>query len=972
MSTSNPAVVRALRAWDGLRNLVSGVGTAKDKATAWRYVFERLDEQQIHAMYTSDWLARKIVDIVPEDMTREWRIWQSERAEDYYKAERQLRIRTRIQEALTLARLDGGAALLIGDGASDPTKPLDVERIKAGGIKYLHVFSRLELSGQNQILQLANPDYLLNEHYQITTQQEKAAALNNALAHRSRFVFFKGAKVPRSLTIQTEPEWGLSIFQSIAVAIRDAGAVAANAASLTNEAKMDILKIPDLDNHLSDEEGTKRMVERLTLANSMKSSINTLIIGNDEEWDRKEVNLTAFPDLMRAHLQIASGAADIPVTRLLGQSPAGLNATGDADIRNYYDMIRSKQKGFEEDLEPLDRALRRHVTGAEPEDDLYEWIPLWQMSEAEEATIAKQKADTVNVYLSTNLFAPEELRPAVADMLIEDAFMPTLDQHLLGEEEFNTLLEEKQAAQEEEMRVQAEAQATARGGASGGAPGLRVVGGTDGRTRDAAPRTLYVRRDVKNAAQIVRWAKEQGISNGYPASELHVTIMYSKEPVDWFDVGTSWSEEIKIVGGPRQLERLGVMQDAVVLLIPLVSDLKWRHEEIKEKGAVWDWPKYEPHITIAQDSENKIDLDTIEPYQGEIILGPEIFEEIDEDWEARVAKTDAVPVKSKGQRASPFASDDSWLDAGFGEFEESKHPRGSAGKFTNKSGGKDPLVERWGKTAERSQSKTPATDLLDRALVTEGQPSVKEFIDALSPKELTALHTAAAKEKTAVPTTAHVKQGGFIQSDGTYTPERQQLHNKILQKVFTPDAVAKALPVSGQQPTATFLGGRGGSGKSWLFSADGPVDKTRSIYLNPDDFKEALPEYEGWNAGQLHEESKDLTLQAHKIAQQLGVNVIVDATMSSPQRTGQMLDHYTEAGYEVSGHYMFASPSTAARRAIARMIRTGRYVPPQYTLTSLSNERAFDALIPEFKEWSVYSNNVDGETPQQIAKGQRA
>lgn len=125
----NPATVVALRMYDGLRNLVSGLGTDKDKARHYTHTFEPLNPQQIHNMYASDWLSRKIIDIVPEDMCREWRTWQSKRAEDYYRAERQLRVRSRVEEALTAARLDGGAAILMGDGAKDPMKPLNVERI---------------------------------------------------------------------------------------------------------------------------------------------------------------------------------------------------------------------------------------------------------------------------------------------------------------------------------------------------------------------------------------------------------------------------------------------------------------------------------------------------------------------------------------------------------------------------------------------------------------------------------------------------------------------------------------------------------------------------------------------------------------------------------------------------------------------------------------------------------------------------
>ena len=41
-------------------------------------------------------------------------------------------------------------------------------------------------------------------------------------------------------------------------------------------------------------------------------------------------------------------------------------------------------------------------------------------------------------------------------------------------------------------------------------------------------------------------------------------------------------------------------------------------------GAVWEYDDYNPHITITY-GEAPAD---VEPYQGPIVLGPEVFEEI--------------------------------------------------------------------------------------------------------------------------------------------------------------------------------------------------------------------------------------------------------------------------------------------------------------------------------------------------------
>src|SRR5690606_28146793 len=58
---------------------------------------------------------------------------------------------------------------------------------------------------------------------------------------------------------------------------------------------------------------------------------------------------------------------------------------------------------------------------------------------------------------------------------------------------------------------------------------------------DATPRPLYVHRKVKNAAEIIAWAKSQGFATTLPAEDMHVTIAFSRAPVDWMKVGEAWT-----------------------------------------------------------------------------------------------------------------------------------------------------------------------------------------------------------------------------------------------------------------------------------------------------------------------------------------------------------------------------------------------------------------------------------------------
>jgi hypothetical protein len=153
--------------------------------------------------------------------------------------------------------------------------------------------------------------------------------------------------------------------------------------------------------------------------------------------------------------------------------------------------------------------------------------------------------------------------------------------------------------------------------------------------RDVAP--LYVYRKLVNARALLAWAKAQGIPNLVPAKELHVTCLYSKRPVDWFDLAGGWSWEggVKVAaGGPRKVELLGDENSALVLRFAS-SELEWQHREKIEKGASHDYPEYLPHVTLSYDASG-FDLDSVEPYNGELIFGPEIFEDIDPEFGALV------------------------------------------------------------------------------------------------------------------------------------------------------------------------------------------------------------------------------------------------------------------------------------------------------------------------------------------------
>lgn len=151
-------------------------------------------------------------------------------------------------------------------------------------------------------------------------------------------------------------------------------------------------------------------------------------------------------------------------------------------------------------------------------------------------------------------------------------------------------------------------------------------------TEKAVLKTLYVCRLVANAAAIISWAKAQGFDTTLTAEDMHVTLCYSRAAVDWMKAGEAYAQDDKgqmtiKPGGPRAVEPLG--DKGAVVLMFASSELVWRHMTLKEMGASWDYEGFQPHITLTYRAPEGLDVSKVEPYRGEIVLGPELFEEVD-------------------------------------------------------------------------------------------------------------------------------------------------------------------------------------------------------------------------------------------------------------------------------------------------------------------------------------------------------
>lgn len=163
--------------------------------------------------------------------------------------------------------------------------------------------------------------------------------------------------------------------------------------------------------------------------------------------------------------------------------------------------------------------------------------------------------------------------------------------------------------------------------------------------------TLYVNRPLLNADHLLHWAINQGFKSTLEPHDLHVTVAFSKKPVEWHHITPS-DDHLHIEGGHRAISPLGD-KGAVVLHFdhPKLHE-RWQH--FIDNGATWDHDGYRPHVTLTYDGGG-LPLDRVMPYDGPLIFGPEEFEPLDQNWDQKIQEVPLV-IEKRGVSTRKLSS----------------------------------------------------------------------------------------------------------------------------------------------------------------------------------------------------------------------------------------------------------------------------------------------------------------------------
>ena len=396
---------------DGWSNLITGLGTSRDKTqyTTFDGDVEVLSDSTLKALLIGDGFAKFISHRAAEDMTKEWLTVKDDDENKILNKLTSLKARKTFTNALRWMRHFGGSIIVMGiNDGRDIKEPVNTANIKS--VDYIRVYDRTSVSITDINFNQDPNDVHYGEPEFYTISPRYGGTYE---VHWTRCLVFKGIELPASVDISQYWYWGMSILQPIWTQIKDIAAGERNISKLLYEFVIGKYKIKGLAKMMAEgkEDDIKKMMDIIDLGKSMLQAY--LLDADGDDYTRDSANVSGLSDVLDRFMQFLAGVSGYPVTLLFGRSAAGMNATGEGDMDNYYNNIKSTQTT---DFIPQIQTLVNYINMSKEFKSVKisdpEVIPnsLYQLSDSEMLDNRKKQAEIDKIYVEIGSLDSMEVR----------------------------------------------------------------------------------------------------------------------------------------------------------------------------------------------------------------------------------------------------------------------------------------------------------------------------------------------------------------------------------------------------------------------------------------------------------------------------------------------------------------------------------------------------------------------------------
>ena len=408
---------------DAFKNLVTGLGTTKDRFTAGEWETYTYNGNELAAAYTCDWLVQQLVNIPADEATRKWRTITTpsmtpEQIELFEQHETKLKVKNRVRAALKWSSLFGGSGIYIVVDGQAADEELIIDMVRQGAALNFIALDRNNITAATVYSDENDPEFLMPASY--------TSNISTQLIDATRFIRFEGRELPKEQW-ESNNYWGLSDIGAVLPEVSRCQTVSHAITQLIDEANVDTISVENLFAKLANAQSTASLRARFAEGEAVKTLYNIQLLDSKEEYHRHELasSLTGLTSILAAFYEKPAAALGIPITKLLGVSPGGLNATGESDLENFYDRIDTIRTGPVADaLVTTDALMNQSLFGRQFDDWSYDWDPLWQMSELEQSQVTTARIDNMIKLHSSGLLSSA----IVVRQLHEDGTFNAIDE----------------------------------------------------------------------------------------------------------------------------------------------------------------------------------------------------------------------------------------------------------------------------------------------------------------------------------------------------------------------------------------------------------------------------------------------------------------------------------------------------------------------------------------------------------------
>jgi phage-related protein (TIGR01555 family) len=164
------------------------------------------------------------------------------------------------------------------------------------------------------------------------------------------------------------------------------------------------------------QEGGAELEKRIQLFNNYRNNRGVMVLSKeDEEFTNVTAQLSGLDKLQAQAQEHMASVSQIPLVKLLGISPSGLNASSEGEIRVFYDREHAYQEFFfTPHLTTIFKMAQINLWGKVDPDLTFIYKPLWELDEAELATVRKTNAETDALLIDKGVLDPVESRRRLA------------------------------------------------------------------------------------------------------------------------------------------------------------------------------------------------------------------------------------------------------------------------------------------------------------------------------------------------------------------------------------------------------------------------------------------------------------------------------------------------------------------------------------------------------------------------------